>query len=87
MSAADVGRSQRLACAQVALVNGLPQHHRYGLSRRLAAHRIQAGVDWNQVRLLEEAVQPPSETVVFKSVGDALWDLAAARLAYRTACL
>lgn len=52
-----------------------------------AGDLIQAGVDWNQVHLLEEAAQPSSETVVFKSVGDALWDLAAARLAYRTACL
>lgn len=40
---------------------------------------------WEQVTLLEDALRarvPPSGIVVFKSVGDALWDLAAARTAF-----
>ena len=49
-----------------------------------AGDLLQADVDWQKVRLLEEASEPSGETVVFKSVGDALWDLAAARLAYST---
>jgi ornithine cyclodeaminase len=50
---------------------------------------LQAGVDWARVTALEavlagEAARPAREDgpVVFKSVGQALWDLAAARLAY-----
>jgi ornithine cyclodeaminase len=42
---------------------------------------IQAGVDWAQVTPLEDALDgpPPGQgPVVFKSVGQALWDLAAA---------
>jgi 1-piperideine-2-carboxylate/1-pyrroline-2-carboxylate reductase [NAD(P)H] len=47
---------------------------------------LQAQVDWRRVIALEEALacgdKPPAgEPVVFKSVGQALWDLAAARLA------
>ena len=55
-----------------------------------AGDLIQAGVDWRHVTPLEEAISrnrpaPTSTTgpVVFKSVGHALWDLAAARLAWR----
>lgn len=47
-----------------------------------AGDLLQANVDWQRVQLLEEASEPLGETVVFKSVGDALWDLAAARFAY-----
>ncbi|MFA7666038.1 MAG: delta(1)-pyrroline-2-carboxylate reductase family protein [Burkholderiaceae bacterium] len=50
---------------------------------------IQAGVDWSQVVALEDAIaghsRPSGGPVVFKSVGQALWDLAACRLALATA--
>jgi ornithine cyclodeaminase len=49
-----------------------------------AGDLIQAGVDWSQVTPLEQALdieRLKSGTVIFKSVGHALWDLAAARLA------
>ncbi|MDQ3927753.1 MAG: delta(1)-pyrroline-2-carboxylate reductase family protein [Chloroflexota bacterium] len=49
-----------------------------------AGDLIQAGADWSQVTPLEQALdleRPASGPVVFKSVGHALWDLAAARLA------
>jgi len=52
-----------------------------------AGDLIQAQVDWSRVTPLEDAItQPPPTTgpVLFKSVGHALWDLAAARLAVRT---
>lgn len=46
---------------------------------------IQAGIDWHRVTALEDAiaegVRPADGPVVFKSVGQALWDLAACRLA------
>ena len=45
---------------------------------------IQAGVDWASVTALEDALDtspPVGGPVIFKSVGHALWDLAAARLA------
>ncbi|HEX8600366.1 MAG TPA: delta(1)-pyrroline-2-carboxylate reductase family protein [Chloroflexia bacterium] len=45
---------------------------------------IQAGVDWSKVTPLEQALgleRPESGPIIFKSVGHALWDLAAARLA------
>ena len=48
-----------------------------------AGDLIQAGVDWASVTSLEaslEAERPERGPVVFKSVGHALWDLAAARL-------
>jgi len=49
-----------------------------------AGDLIQAGIDWASVTALED-VEPseiaPVGPVVFKSVGHALWDLAAARLA------
>ena len=50
-----------------------------------AGDLIQAGVDWARVTPLEDAVDTPGgqgKPVVFKSVGHALWDLAAARLAW-----
>ena len=49
-----------------------------------AGDLIQAGVDWSQVTPLERALdieRPESGPIIFKSVGHALWDLAAARLA------
>jgi ornithine cyclodeaminase len=49
-----------------------------------AGDLIQAGVDWSQVTPLDQALdmeRPESGPIVFKSVGHALWDLAAARLA------
>jgi len=45
---------------------------------------IQAGVDWAQVTPLEDALGGPTPgrgPIIFKSVGHALWDLAAAKLA------
>jgi len=50
-----------------------------------AGDLILAGVDWARVTSLEEAIalpRPLDGPVVFKSVGHALWDLAAARLAW-----
>jgi ornithine cyclodeaminase len=46
---------------------------------------IAAGVDWGLVKPLFQALDTPPQDgpVLFKSVGHALWDLAAARLAYR----
>lgn len=49
-----------------------------------AGDLIQAGVDWGEVKGLETVVLSTRRTpgpVLFKSVGHALWDLAAARLA------
>jgi ornithine cyclodeaminase len=48
---------------------------------------LQAGLDWSLVTGLErvvagEVAAPSHGPVVFKSVGQALWDLAAARLAF-----
>ena len=50
-----------------------------------AGDLLQAGVDWSQVTPLAQALahppnRPLNQPVVFKSVGHALWDLAAARL-------
>jgi len=53
-------------------------------ARAEAGDLLQAGVDWSQVSSLYQALhqpRPPVGTVLFKSVGHALWDLAAARLA------
>ncbi|MCS7067948.1 MAG: delta(1)-pyrroline-2-carboxylate reductase family protein [Meiothermus sp.] len=53
-------------------------------ARAEAGDLLQAGVDWGQVQPLEAALhqpRPSSGIVLFKSVGHALWDLAAARLA------
>ena len=50
-----------------------------------AGDLIRAGIDWAHVTPLEEALDirgGQGGTVVFKSVGHALWDLAAARLAW-----
>jgi ornithine cyclodeaminase len=50
-----------------------------------AGDLIQAGVDWSKVTQLEDTVDMPAPRrgpVIFKSVGHALWDLAAARLAW-----
>jgi 1-piperideine-2-carboxylate/1-pyrroline-2-carboxylate reductase [NAD(P)H] len=49
-----------------------------------AGDLIQAGIDWNNVTPLEDVpsrVSAGSGPIIFKSVGHALWDLAAARLA------
>jgi 1-piperideine-2-carboxylate/1-pyrroline-2-carboxylate reductase [NAD(P)H] len=54
-------------------------------ARAEAGDLIQAGVDWARVTPLEDALNVPGDQgkpVVFKSVGHALWDLAAARLAW-----
>lgn len=51
-------------------------------ARAEAGDLIQAGVDWAAVTPLELALElprPQHGPVLFKSVGDALWDLAAAR--------
>ncbi|MCX7802038.1 MAG: delta(1)-pyrroline-2-carboxylate reductase family protein [Meiothermus ruber] len=56
-------------------------------ARSEAGDLLQAGVDWGQVQPLEAALhqpRPASSTVLFKSVGHALWDLAAARLAVQS---
>jgi ornithine cyclodeaminase len=55
-------------------------------ARHEAGDILQAGLDWARVTALEDVVAgaaaPPAHgPVVFKSVGQALWDLAAARLA------
>lgn len=55
-------------------------------ARHEAGDLLQAGLDWDAVTALEsviagDAVPPRRGPVVFKSVGQALWDLAAARLA------
>jgi len=54
-------------------------------ARAEAGDLLQAGVDWTKVRTLGDVLEegPPADgPVVFKSVGSALWDLAAARLIY-----
>jgi ornithine cyclodeaminase len=51
-----------------------------------AGDLLLAGVDWRDVTALEVALtrpRPATGPVVFKSVGHALWDLAAARLAWQ----
>lgn len=51
-----------------------------------AGDLIQASVDWSRVTPLENVIKgarPQKGPVVFKSVGHALWDLAACRLAVR----
>lgn len=53
-------------------------------ARHEAGDLIRAGIDWHRVRSLASAVlakSPPGRPVVFKSVGTAAWDLAAARVA------
>jgi 1-piperideine-2-carboxylate/1-pyrroline-2-carboxylate reductase [NAD(P)H] len=49
-----------------------------------AGDLIQANVDWTEVRALAEALpqaEPATRPRVFKTVGCAAWDLAAARIA------
>ncbi|RMG48606.1 MAG: delta(1)-pyrroline-2-carboxylate reductase family protein [Acidobacteria bacterium] len=56
-------------------------------ARAEAGDLIQANVDWRRVTSLGEALDEPRPLqglVVFKSVGHALWDLAAARLVFGT---
>ncbi|HUS14342.1 MAG TPA: delta(1)-pyrroline-2-carboxylate reductase family protein, partial [Chloroflexia bacterium] len=51
-----------------------------------AGDLIQARLDWSTVTPLADALdlpRPATGPVIFKSVGHALWDLAAARLAWR----
>jgi ornithine cyclodeaminase len=53
--------------------------------RAEAGDFIQAGIDWDRVRPLAEALEeqrPEEGPVIFKSVGHAMLDLAAARLAF-----
>ncbi|WP_287877872.1 bifunctional Delta(1)-pyrroline-2-carboxylate/Delta(1)-piperideine-2-carboxylate reductase [Aquitalea sp.] len=53
-------------------------------ARHEAGDLIQAGIDWNSVASLADAVAgrvDPGRPVIFKSVGTAAWDLAAARCA------
>ena len=54
-------------------------------ARHEAGDLLQAGVDWTQVQGIAQALgRPPladSEAVLFKTVGCAAWDLAAARVA------
>jgi ornithine cyclodeaminase len=54
-------------------------------ARAEAGDYIQAGVDWTQVQTLADALDHPapgSGPVIFKSVGHAVFDLAAARLVF-----
>ncbi len=59
-------------------------------ARSEAGDLLQAQVDWSKVRSLAWALEqprPPADIVLFKSVGHALWDLAAARLAIQSLAL
>lgn len=54
-------------------------------ARHEAGDLLQAGIPWERVRAIEDVLAeptaaPPAGPVVFKTVGQALWDLAAARL-------
>jgi ornithine cyclodeaminase len=54
-------------------------------ARAEAGDFIRAGIDWGRVRPLAEAIEeqrPEEGPVIFKSVGHAMFDLAAARLAF-----
>jgi 1-piperideine-2-carboxylate/1-pyrroline-2-carboxylate reductase [NAD(P)H] len=58
-------------------------------ARHEAGDLLQAGLPWERVTALERVVagevrMPSHGPIVFKSVGQALWDLAAARLAYES---
>ncbi|MGB7483450.1 MAG: hypothetical protein WA909_07265, partial [Castellaniella sp.] len=52
-------------------------------ARHEAGDYLQADVDWSRVRSLSSLLDegPPAGPAVFKSVGCAAWDLAAARCA------
>ena len=55
-------------------------------ARHEAGDLLQAGIDWGSVRSLGAALKCPPEAgrpYVFKSVGSAAWDMAAARVALR----
>lgn len=56
-------------------------------ARREAGDLLQAGVNWSEVtelsQLLDRSDAPRASSFVFKSVGHASWDLAAARVALR----
>ena len=56
-----------------------------GGARHEAGDLLQAGVDWTQVRDLASVLDTPlalgADVPVFKTVGQAAWDLAAARVA------
>ncbi len=57
-------------------------------ARHEAGDLIQAGVDWSQVQPLASALRGDidfSRPILFKSVGSAAWDLAAARCALKMA--
>lgn len=59
-------------------------------ARHEAGDLLRAGVDWSQVRSLGALLRAPAGSTrpaVFKSVGTAAWDLAAARVALRRASL
>ncbi|MCC2962678.1 delta(1)-pyrroline-2-carboxylate reductase family protein [Massilia sp. IC2-278] len=59
-------------------------------ARHEAGDLLRAGVDWSRVRSLGDSLRTPADPVrpaVFKSVGTAAWDLAAARVALRCAGL
>lgn len=60
-------------------------------ARHEAGDLIQAGVDWPGVRSLGDILSgkaaPPARVPVFKTVGQAAWDLAAARVAVRDGML
>lgn len=50
-----------------------------------AGDLIQAGIDWSRVRAIQDVREEPARSerpVVFKTVGHAMWDLAAAQLAW-----
>ncbi|HET7774450.1 MAG TPA: delta(1)-pyrroline-2-carboxylate reductase family protein, partial [Burkholderiaceae bacterium] len=54
--------------------------------RTEAGDLLQAGVDWSLIPQLADATpQPQDVPIIFKSVGSALWDLAAARCWWQTA--
>lgn len=57
-------------------------------ARAEAGDLIQAGVDWTQVtplaHVMERAPRQHNGPVIFKSVGDAAWDLAAATVVHET---
>ena len=55
-------------------------------ARHEAGDLLRAGIDWSQVKSLAALLRAPSDharPAVFKSVGTAAWDLAAARVALR----
>lgn len=55
-------------------------------ARAEAGDLLRAGVDWQQVRSIAQAIEAaaPAGPVLYKTVGSAAWDLAAARVAVAT---